>query len=100
MNLTLPIVGQKIKVIKPYWFDPSGTVPIGATGVVTTVMVDEGQTEPTIHVKLDQDFPELEDNILAFYPQCGPQEIEDFRGEETRTGTTIEWFYYNCCIIH
>jgi len=95
--LTLPKVGQTIRVNEPYWFDPYPfCVPKDAKGTVVKVEVEKGQTQPTIHVKMEGDGYGLEDGIMSFYPQCGPQEnpvpgLADM--------TILHWFYYHCNIV-
>lgn len=61
-----PVVGQKIRLVRPYDFDPQGCVPVGATGTV----VESSRKE--IAIKLDNPPTDLDGDIISFYPECGP----------------------------
>ncbi len=91
MSQKPPTVNQKIAVVEPYYFDPSGVVPRGATGTVVKVETSEGQTQPTIHVKMDGSDYGLENGIMPFYPECGAQ-------EDAGPGT-VAWFHHHCDIV-
>ncbi len=95
-ELPIPKVGQTIRVNEPYWFDPSLCVPKDAKGTVVKVEVENGQIQPTIHVKMDGDGYGLEDGIMPFYPQCGPQQEA---GPGPADTTILRWFHYHCRII-
>lgn len=91
----LPKIGQKIVLTVPYWYDPTGLVPKGSTGVVIKAEKMNDDDEPSILVKLDVPMPGLEDNIVSFYPGCGTQQAED--GREYKD--TLDWFYSECKLL-
>lgn len=93
MNLIMPKVGQRIKLVRDYDYDTGfcGRVPAGETGVIVSLAPlsqrwdskePPPQNEPpAIRIKLDTPF-DVEDNIISFYEECGPlnfngMDIED-----------------------
>lgn len=96
-TLEAPKVGQQIRVVEPYYFDPYPLcVPKDAKGKVVKVEVEKDQTQPTIHVKMEGDGYGLEEGIMSFYPQCGPQEEA---GPGPADTTILRWFYFHCRIV-
>jgi hypothetical protein len=89
-----PRIGQKIVLKVPYWYD-GGEVAKGSTGVVERVETERGQSELSIAVQMDEHNRDLEDNIICFYPHCGPQ--EDSNGREYKD--TLDWFYSECELV-
>jgi hypothetical protein len=85
---------QRVEFIRNYWSD-LGTIPKGTTGIILGVETEQGQTEPTILVRVDQPLCFLEDGMMSFYPQCGPQANED-TGEEMNT---VQQFEHYCRIV-
>jgi hypothetical protein len=90
-----PKVNQRIKVIVGYWFGDMQCVPVKARGKIIKVFVEQGQTLPTIHVKMDGDGYGLPDGIMRFYPQSHLVPREE--GEPEKPDQTIlSWFYHHC----
>ena len=96
-QLETPKVGQRIRVVEPYYFDPyPNCVPKDAKGEVVKVEIEKGEVQPTIHIKTEGDGYNLEDGIMPFYPQCGPQEEA---GPGPADTTILRWFHYHCRIV-
>jgi len=89
-----PKIGQKVVLKVDYWYD-GGMVAKGETGVVKKAEIGEGDTEPTIWVKLDKPNADVGDNSILFYPQCGPQTAADGRTYKD----TLDWFYSECELV-
>lgn len=88
-----PKIGQRVRLIRPFEYDPFGEIPVGATGIVIqNVRNVEGEDEDRepckdfICIELDPDhIPKEnppEEGVISFYPDCGPLifngvEVED-----------------------
>ena len=91
--LKWPTIGLRVETVESYEFDPNGLIPIGRQGVVTKVeSVDGfvGDNSHRIFVKLDEPIDGLEDNIMSFYPECGPQ-LHPLGHEMT----VLEWYHFH-----
>lgn len=88
-----PQIGQRVRLVRPYEFDPMGQVPVGATG--TVVQIRDGCTY-NIQIKLDRHcaVPHLENDTIAFYVECGPL---SFNGNDVLD--VVEQFHLTCDII-
>lgn len=84
-----PKVGQRVRLIRPYYYDPQGAIYVGATGMVIQNTRDEEECgtyedcQDFICIKLDpKHIPKKnppENGVISFYPDCGPQ---GFNGQD------------------
>lgn len=97
MHLEAPHIGQRVRLVRPYAFDPQGEIPVGATG---TVVENVSGVTWRIFIKLDEDCVKNlkvrpEDDIISFYVECGPQEYNGCLVE-----CVITQFHLTCDCLH
>lgn len=104
-QLTIPKVGDKVVLLRPYWHDLGDDIPAGATGVVSDVNIHQSiyippedlyVVEYSIVVKLDAPVKELEldDNCISYYPEWGAEEDDDGKAL-----SVLEWFNRDVKIV-
>ena len=74
-----PDIGQRVQLIRNYWYDQMGIIPVGTRGTVTTngdrIFVQLDYPQMTLDHFQENKLPE--NKIISFYPECGPQLFND-----------------------
>jgi len=94
-ELPIPQVGQRVRLVTDYDFDPAQCVKGSKDGPVGEVVSvsKNNRDEYTIDVRMDETFESLADfdNCITFYPECGPT-----RHPNGFDMDTVEDFHYHC----
>ena len=69
--MTNPRVGQRIEVVKEDWGDAGFSLPVGATGTVSKIELNNDGSYREIVLDLDEDYDTTEGGWM-FYDYCDP----------------------------